>query len=30
MTNIDEFYHKDCDKIDSNCVNAYTDRKSVV
>lgn len=27
MTNIDEFYHKECDKIDSNCVNAYVDFK---
>ena len=25
MTNIDEFYHKDCEKIDANCVNAYFD-----
>lgn len=25
MTNIDEFNHKECDKIDSNCVNAYVD-----
>ena len=25
MTNIDEFYHKDCEKIDANCVNAYVD-----
>lgn len=27
MTNIDEFYHKECDKIDSNCINAYVDFK---
>lgn len=25
MTNIDEFYHKDCEKIDANCINAYVD-----
>lgn len=25
MSNIDEFYHKDCEKIDANCVNAYVD-----
>lgn len=25
MSNIDEFYHKDCEKIDANCVNAYFD-----
>ena len=25
MTNIDEFYHKDCEKIDANCINAYFD-----
>lgn len=25
MTNVDEFNHKECDKIDSNCVNAYVD-----
>ena len=25
MTNIDEFNHGECDKIDSNCVNAYFD-----
>lgn len=25
MTNIDEFNHSECDKIDSNCVNAYFD-----
>lgn len=25
MTNIDEFNHNECDKIDSNCVNAYVD-----
>jgi len=25
MTNIDEFNHGECCKIDSNCVNAYTD-----
>ena len=23
MTNIDEFNHSDCDKIDSNCIDAY-------
>lgn len=23
MTNIDEFYHKECDKIDANCIDAY-------
>ena len=23
MSNIDEFYHKDCEKIDANCINAY-------
>lgn len=27
MTNVDEFYHKECEKIDSNCINAYTDFK---
>ena len=27
MSNIDEFYHKECDKIDSNCINAYMDFK---
>ena len=25
MSNIDEFYHKDCEKIDANCINAYVD-----
>lgn len=25
MTNIDEFNHGECDKIDSNCINAYFD-----
>ncbi len=25
MTNIDEFYHKDCEQIDANCINAYVD-----
>ena len=25
MTNIDEFYHKDCERIDANCINAYVD-----
>lgn len=25
MTNIDEFYHKDCEKVDANCINAYVD-----
>ena len=25
MTNVDEFNRKECDRIDSNCVNAYTD-----
>lgn len=25
MTNIDEFNHESCNKIDSNCVNAYVD-----
>lgn len=25
MTNIDEFYHKDCEKMDANCINAYVD-----
>lgn len=25
MTNIDEFYHKDCEKIDANYINAYVD-----
>lgn len=25
MSNIDEFYHKDCEKIDANCINAYFD-----
>lgn len=25
MTNIDEFYHSECDKIDSNCIDAYFD-----
>lgn len=25
MTSIDEFYHKDCEKIDANCINAYVD-----
>ena len=25
MSNIDEFYHKNCEKIDANCVNAYVD-----
>lgn len=25
MTNVDEFYRSECDKIDSNCVNAYFD-----
>lgn len=25
MTNIDEFNHSECDKIDSNCINAYFD-----
>jgi hypothetical protein len=25
MTNVDEFNHNECDKIDSNCVNAYVD-----
>ena len=25
MTNIDEFYHKECQKIDANCVDAYVD-----
>ena len=27
MTNIDEFNRRECGKIDSNCVNAYTDFK---
>lgn len=27
MTNVDEFYHKDCDKIDSNCIDAYVEFK---
>ncbi len=25
MSNIDDFYHKECEKIDSNCIDAYTD-----
>ena len=25
MSNIDDFYHKECGKIDSNCIDAYTD-----
>lgn len=25
MTNVDEFNRRECDRIDSNCVNAYTD-----
>lgn len=25
MTNIDQFNRKECDKIDSNCINAYLD-----
>lgn len=25
MTNIDEFNHNECDKIDPNCINAYMD-----
>ena len=25
MTNINEFNHSECDKIDSNCINAYVD-----
>lgn len=25
LTNIDEFYQKECDKIDANCINAYVD-----
>ena len=25
MTNIDEFNHRECNKIDANCVNAYVD-----
>lgn len=25
MTSVSEFYQKDCDKIDPNCVNAYLD-----
>lgn len=25
MTNIDEFNRKECNKIDSNCINAFTD-----
>lgn len=27
MTNIDEFNRRECDKIDSNCVNAYVEFK---
>lgn len=27
MTNADEFNHRECDKIDSNCINAYVDFK---
>lgn len=27
MSNIDEFYHKDCEKIDSDCINAYVEFK---
>lgn len=25
MSNIDDFYRKECEKIDSNCIDAYTD-----
>lgn len=25
LSNNDEFYHKECDKVDANCINAYTD-----
>lgn len=25
MTNIDDFYRKECNKVDSNCINAYVD-----
>lgn len=25
MSNIDDFYHSECDKIDSNCIDAYTE-----
>lgn len=25
MSNISDFYHKECEKIDSNCIDAYTD-----
>lgn len=25
LTNMDEFYHKECDKTDANLINAYTD-----
>lgn len=25
MSNIDDFYHKECEKIDPNCIDAYTD-----
>ena len=25
MTNIDEFYRKECQKIDANCIDAYVD-----
>lgn len=27
MTNIDEFYRKECDKLDARCVNAYLELK---
>lgn len=25
MSNIDDFYHSECDKIDPNCIDAYTE-----
>lgn len=28
MTNIDEYYRKECDKIDAQCVNAYAELKT--